>query len=325
MPGPPNRSPEIVSLGEPLVEFSAAVPGALSAVSHFKSGCGGDTSNFAVAVSRLGGRAGYVSRIGCDPLAEILINCWTAEGVDHCCVARDPDAPTGIYFTSRQGDRHHFTYYRHASAASRMDPEDLPVDYIRRARWLHVSGISQAISASAAQTVVKAVAVARQAGLCISYDPNLRLQLWSIDAAREMTHRLAPLIDIMLPSYEDACCLTGQTDPEQIARYYLSLGLRVVVLKMGVEGALLAEAPPPADRGAITIQKFPGFTVHAIDASGAGDTFDAAFAVARLEGRPAADCVRFANAAGALVTTGIGAVTPIPHREAVVALLNRMA
>ena len=115
-----KRSPEIIALGEPLVEFAATEPGPLSEVASFKAGCGGDTSNFAVAVSRLGGSAGYISRIGTDPLAAILVDCWASEGVDTSWVARDDDALTGLYFTSREDHRHHFTYYRRDSAASRM-------------------------------------------------------------------------------------------------------------------------------------------------------------------------------------------------------------
>ena len=320
MSGDKNRPPEILSLGEPLVEFSAEEAGPLAEVSRFRVGCGGDTSNFAIAVSRLGGKAGYISRIGSDPFAEILIRCWETEGVDHSRVVRDSAAGTGLYFISRDDDRHHFTYYRRDSAASRVQPEDLPVDYIQHAKWLHVSGISQAISPSAADTVEKAVNAARQAGLTVSYDPNLRLKLWPIEKARPVIHRLAARADVFLPSYEDASELTGKDRPREIVQIYLAKGPRQVILKMGADGAVLGEMRPGDDRGPI-IEKIPGFAVEAVDASGAGDTFDAAFAVARLEGRPPAACVRWANAAGALVTAGLGAVTPIPDRAAVEALM----
>jgi 2-dehydro-3-deoxygluconokinase len=320
MSGEKNRQPEIIALGEPLVEFSAEEAGPLAEVSRFKVGCGGDTSNFAVAVSRLGGKAGYISRIGSDPFGEILIRCWETEGVDHSRLARDKEASTGLYFISRDEDRHHFTYYRRDSAASRMLPEDLPVDYIQRAKWLHISGISQAISPSAADTVERAVNVARQVGLVVSYDPNLRLKLWPIEKARAVIHRLVARVDILLPSYEDARELTGKAQPREIVQDYLAAGPRLIILKMGADGAIWGEIRPGDDRGPI-IEKIPGFAVEAVDASGAGDTFDAAFAVARLEGRPTAECVRWANAAGALVTTGRGAVTPIPDRAAVEALM----
>jgi 2-dehydro-3-deoxygluconokinase len=308
--------PDIVALGEPLVELSATEMGPLSSVTHFKVGCGGDTSNFAVAACRLGGRAGYISRVGEDPFADILYDCWKKEGVDCSKVTRDRGGATGIYFTSRESGCHHFTYYRQHSAASRMEPDDLPVEYIRKARWLHVSGISQAISSSAAKTVDLAVDAAREAGLVISYDPNLRLKLWPLEKARAAIRRMAARADVLLPSYEDALALTEEKRPEAIVSHYLSLGCRLVILKMGADGALLGEKSS-ADRCGAKIEKISAFSVEVVDASGAGDTFDAAFVVARLEGHPVVECVRFANAAGAMVAAGIGTITPIPSREEV--------
>lgn len=321
MPRSTRRPPEIISLGEPLVEFSATENGPLAEVTHFQVGTGGDTANFAVAVSRLGGRAGYVTRLGGDPFGDILIRCWEAEGVDHAGTLRDPAAATGIYFSSREGAQHHFTYYRRDSAASRLCPDDLPADYIRQARWLHVSGISQAISPSAARAVEHAVGLAREAGLVVSYDPNLRLKLWSLDRAREMLCTLIERVDVFMPSHEDARHLTGLEAPEAIVRHYLAMGAPMVVLKLGAEGALLAAAASGGE-GAPRIKHFKGLAVQAVDASGAGDTFDAAFAVAYLEGRPPAECVRFANAAAALVTTGVGTITPIPSRAEVEILMK---
>jgi 2-dehydro-3-deoxygluconokinase len=321
MPTTNTPIPDIVALGEPLVEFSAAETGPLSSVTRFKVGCGGDTSNFAVAVSRLGGRAGYISRVGKDPFADILFDCWKKEGVDCSKVIQDEAWPTGLYFTSRESGCHHFTYYRRDSAASRMDPDDLPIEYIRKAKWLHVSGISQAISPSAGRTVDRAVDAAHDAGLMVSYDPNLRLKLWSVENARTAIDRMAVRADVFLPSYEDAIALTGEKRPEMILSHYLSLGCRQVVLKMGADGALLGDNSSGGRYGA-KIEKISAFSVEVVDASGAGDTFDAAFVVARLEGRPAVECVRFANAAGALVAAGIGTITPIPTRGAVEDLMD---
>jgi len=313
--------PDIVALGEPLIEFSAAAAGGLVDGARFVAGCGGDTCNFVVAASRLGGRAGYIARIGDDPFAGLLRRCWEQEGVDAAHVETDPASRTGIYFITRENKAHIFTYYREGSAASRIMPDHLPQDYIRRARWLHVSGISQAISESAAATVEKAITIARDAQTVISYDPNLRLKLWPLDPARDIIHRTAAHADIFLPSYEDACQLSGKQDPEEIVQTYLAMGPATVVLKLGAEGALLGVSAPQSGRPALT--RVAACPVEAVDASGAGDTFDAAFAVCRLAGRSLVECVRFANAAGALVTTGIGTVAPIPNREAVDALLGR--
>jgi 2-dehydro-3-deoxygluconokinase len=306
--------PEIIALGEPMLEFNATDEGSLAEVQQFSVGWGGDTSNFAVAASRLGGRVGYLTRLGDDDFGESFMRLWQAEGVDTRHVARDPAAATGIYFISRKGARHYFTYYRNDSAASRMTPDFLPLEYVRGARLLHVSGISQAISTSACDTVFAAIDAASEAGVKISYDPNLRLKLWPLDRARAVIHETVTRADLVLPSYEDARELTGLQDPEEIAEFYLHMGPGAVVLKLGAEGALLAAIPGDGREGPI-MRKFPACKVNSVDMAGAGDTFDGAFVTAWLEGLPLEHCVRLANAAGALTTTGLGAVRPIPSRK----------
>ncbi len=310
-------NPDVVSLGEPMVEFNATDSGSLREVRNYQVGWGGDTSNFAVGVSRLGGRAGYITRLGDDDFGQTLLDLWKSEGVDTSHVIREVGGFTGIYFISRRGGSHSFTYYRQDSAASHLTPEDLPRSYIAQAKVLYTSGISQAISNSACDTVFQALEIARQAGVTISYDPNLRLKLWPLWRARAVILQTIGLANLIFPSLEDARLLTGLEEPEAIARDLLARGPTVIVLKMGEEGALLA-----TEYG---IQRFEPFKVDTVDASGAGDTFDAAFVVAYLDGQRLSDCVRFANAAAALTTTGWGCVTPIPRREEVEALMRSAA
>jgi 2-dehydro-3-deoxygluconokinase len=307
--------PDIISLGEPMLELNAPEEGALSEVPGFLVGWGGDTSNFAVAACRAGGTVGYLTRLGADDFGHSFMALWQREGIDTAHVARDPQAPTGIYFISRKGRQHHFTYYRRDSAASRMTPDFLPADYISAAKLLHVSGISQAISVSACDTVFAAVGIARRAGRIFSYDPNHRPKLWPLDRARAVVHETCRLADLVFPSIEDARALSGLQSAEEIARFYLALGPKVVVLKLGADGAMLATADG--------VRAFPPARVESVDMSGAGDTFDGAFVVRYLAGRPLDECMRFANAAAALTTTGLGCVAPVPRAAAVEALLAR--
>jgi 2-dehydro-3-deoxygluconokinase len=313
-------APDIVSIGEPLMEFSAVDAVPLSQAGRFISGWGGDTSNFVVAACRLGGRAGYITRLGDDPFGEALTRLWAREGVDIAHVGRDPEAFTGVYFISREGGTHRFTYFRKGSAASRMRPEQLPADYLRQAKLLHVSGITQAISRSAAETASAAVAIAREAGVIVSYDPNYRTQLWTTEAARDAFYRTAPQADLLLPSLDDAQSLLGIDEPDAVVRHCLALGAKIVVLKLGREGALMGLSQRHGEPEH-HLRRFPPCAVAAVDSSGAGDTFDAAFAVGLIAGWPPVRCARFASAAGALVTTGLGAVHPIPSRAAAEALM----
>jgi 2-dehydro-3-deoxygluconokinase len=307
--------PDIISLGEPMLEFNAPEGGALSEVPGFLVGWGGDTSNFAVAACRAGGTVGYLTRLGADEFGDSFMALWQREGIDTAHIARDPQAATAIYFISRKGRQHHFTYYRRDSAASRMMPDFLPSNYIAAAKLLHVSGISQAISVSACDTVFAAIEIARRAGRVVSYDPNYRPKLWPLERARAVVHETCRLADLVFPSLEDARALSGQQSAEEISRFYLALGPKVVVLKLGADGAMLATADG--------VKAFPPARVESVDMSGAGDTFDGAFVVRYLAGRPLDECMRFANAAAALTTTGLGCVAPVPHAAAVEALLAR--
>ena len=114
---------------------------------------------------------------------------------------------------------------------------------------------------------------------------------------------------IALPSLDDATALTGRDDPQAIADFYLELGVPLVALKLGSAGVLLAT--PDAK------QLIAGHRVKAVDATGAGDTFDGAFLAALVRGASPFEAATYANAAAALATTGYGAVAPIPQREAV--------
>ena len=157
----------------------------------------------AIAAARLGARVGYVSRVGDDAFGRALLRLWADERVDARGVATDSGAPTGVYFVTHGPSAHEFSYLRAGSAASRIDPASLPVDVIRGARLLHVSGISQAISGSACDAVFAAIETATAAGARVSYDPNLRLKLWSLPRARAVIRATAALCQWFLPSLDD--------------------------------------------------------------------------------------------------------------------------
>ncbi|MEP6657279.1 MAG: PfkB family carbohydrate kinase, partial [Betaproteobacteria bacterium] len=150
---------DIVALGEPMVEFNQV---RAASADHFLRGVGGDTSNMVIAAARLGRaltpplRVGYVTRVGDDAFGRQLLALWRSEGVDITGVETDAEAATGVYFVTHGEHGHEFSYLRAGSAAARMRPAGLPEALIRRARVLHISGISQAISQSACDTVFAA-------------------------------------------------------------------------------------------------------------------------------------------------------------------------
>jgi 2-dehydro-3-deoxygluconokinase len=308
-----NRAPlDIVALGEPMIEFNQQDR---KRPFDYRLGFGGDTSNFAVSAARQGAHVGYITRVGRDAFGEMLLTLWREEGVDASLVAIDDGAATGIYFVTHSAAGHSFTYYRAGSAASRMRPADVPVGSIERAKYLHVSGISQAISASACDAVAHAIERARAAGVKVTYDPNLRLKLWDLPRAKAVICATAAVCDHFLPSLDDVRTLSGFSDPEVIHDWCLALGAGTVTLKIGAEGVITGDR---AKR-----QRIPGNKVNCVDATGAGDCFDGAFVARLAAGDSIFDAARYANAAAALTTTGYTAIAPIPRPAAVRELLAR--
>ncbi len=301
---------DIVSLGEPLYEFSQIQ----GEDKKYLQGFGGDTSNAAIAAARQGAAVAYVTRLGDDEFGKQFLALWREEGLDTSGVNIDREAHTGVYFIHYGPQGHVFSYLRAGSAASRMRPEHLPLDLIRGAQFFHTSAISQAISASACDTVFAAIDAAKSSGVRFAYDSNLRLRLWSIPRARAVITATIALADYFLPSLDDVKVLSGLERPDAIADWSHRLGARYVALKLGPDGALASDGTRR--------DRIPPHAVDCVDATGAGDCF-AGSLLARLSlGDDFWRAVRYANAAAALTTTGYGAVAPLPRPEAVRRLLR---
>ena len=301
--------PDIISIGEPLFELNQP-----KGEDVFRQGHGGDTSNCAIAAARQGVSVGYVTAIGADQFGDSFMKLWAAEGVDTSAVKRSQSAHTGLYFVTHGPDGHVFSYMRAGSAASRMTPDDIPAEAVAGARVLHASGISLAISSSAADAVFAAMRMARAAGVAVSFDTNLRLRLWPLDRARAVIHAAATLSDILRPGLDDARHLSGLADPDHIVDFYLKLGPKIVALTLGAEGAIVATAERR--------ERLKPVTVKLVDATGAGDVFDGAFLAEYLRTGDPFAAGRYANVAAALSTEGYGAVAPMPRRAAVEAAIR---
>jgi 2-dehydro-3-deoxygluconokinase len=296
-----DKKYDVVALGEAMVEFnqtSAEQP-------NYRQGFGGDTSNAVIAASRQGAATAYLSRVGDDRFGGMLRALWQAEGVDISGVARDAGAPTGLYFVNHDAGGHAFSYLRAGSAASRMQPRDMDLSAVAASRWLHVSAISQAISASACDTVFAAIEAARAAGTMVSYDPNLRLSLWPLARARATICATIAMTDLFLPSMDEAVALSGSNDIGEIFAWCREQGARTVVLKCGAEGAWHAG---PGETPQLAAPR----KVDAVDATGAGDCFDGSLLARLAAGDALGDAVRYANVSAGLSTLGHGAVAPIP-------------
>ena len=303
---------DVVSLGEPLYEFSQ-IP---QSPGQYLQGFGGDTMNCAIAAARQGARVAYVTRLGDDEFGRQFLQLWRAEGLDVSGVDIDPTAHTAVYFITHGENGHVFSYLRQGSAASRLQAAELPLELIRSARYFHTSGISQAISDSACDAVFAAIEAAKGAGAAFVYDSNLRLRLWPLARARAVITATLAKADYFLLSLEDAEALCGFKDPAAILDWCHGAGAGVVVLKLGADGVIGSDSSRS--------ERIAGHKVACVDATGAGDCFAGALLARMAAGEDFWRSLHYANAAAALTTTGYGAVAPLPRPPAVLELLSRV-
>ncbi len=307
---------DFVALGEPMVEFNQTHPGQ----PDYLQGFGGDTSNATLAAARAGARTAYLTRLGNDPWGKALLALWATEGVNTDAIDLDPAAPTGVYFVTHGSQGHEFSYLRAGSAASRMSPDTLSPtarQTVKEAQWLHVSGISLAISTSACDTVLAAMAWARECKTQVSLDANLRLKLWPLARAQACLKQAITLCDVFLPSEDEVKPFMGADDPLAVLDWAQQLGARHVVLKRGAQGAVVRTGAQQFD--------IAGHAVQRVDATGAGDCFAGNLLTRLAKGDGWLEAAQYANAAAALSVQGYGAVAPLPHPEAVRALLENAA
>ena len=175
----------VLTAGETMVLLDPAEEGGIEQGTSFTLRVAGAESNFGIALRRLGVGVRWVSRVGDDPLGDVIVDALGAEHLDLRYVARDPEAFTAVFFKWRAGGRSHVHYLRRGAAASRVEPASIPDEAFARVKLVHLTGITMALSASAHRTVVDVARRAKERGLMVTFDPNFRPALW--DGTREAT------------------------------------------------------------------------------------------------------------------------------------------
>ncbi|TWI50198.1 2-dehydro-3-deoxygluconokinase [Pseudoduganella flava] len=308
---------DVITAGEAMALFMAADGAPLPAVRSFERTTAGAELNVAVGLARLGLRVAYLSAVGDDSLGRHLLDCMDAEGIDRRHVRTDPYHPTGFMLKAqpRDGADPEVEYFRRGSAASCLSAADLP-DGALPARLLHLTGILPALSPGCRELAHAMATRARAAGSTITFDPNLRPRLWRSQG--EMIaelNELASRADVVLPGLAEGGLLTGRAEPAAIADFYLSRGVRLVIVKLGPGGAYVATADEQ--------RTVPGMPVaHVVDTVGAGDGFAAGVISALLEGLPPAAAAQRGNAVGARVVQYRGDCEGLPTRAQLDALLS---
>ncbi|NUS47334.1 MAG: sugar kinase [Gemmatimonadaceae bacterium] len=293
----------VLTVGETMALFDPARDGPPATGSPYTLRFAGAESNFAVALARLGVGARWVSRLGDDPVGDLIVRTLESEGVDTRWVTRDREAGTGAFMKTRDRGRAHVQYFRRGSAASRLVPGDLPDDAFAGVRALHLTGITQALSDGARATVHHAAECAGRLGVHVTFDANFRPALWRDGAeARRAQDPVLPLVDWYLCGIEEARALWGPGTVEALDARIRGAGARSVVIRVGERGAFVTGrivAPPQV--------------VEVLDEIGAGDAFDAGFVYALLLGHDPPHCVHAGHVVAAYALRGTGDWETLPH------------
>lgn len=317
--------PDIVCLGEALIDMVSAQSGmglVLSTV--FEKAAGGAVTNVAAGAAILGAQAGLVAKVGADHFGEFLRQSLYDAGVNLDHFLMTPEYATQLAFVAVSPDGvPDFNFHVKRSADQMLEPEELREDYIANAQIFHFGSISLIDDPSRAATL-RALEIASETGLLISYDPNLRARLWpSLDLAHEWICEGVGHCDIIKVSEQELEFITGLDVPERAMRALWDMGPELVAVTRGPAGCWFFDGKE--------IGEVAGFEVPVDETTGCGDAFTAAMLVQLLESdRDVSDVgfeelvelFTFANAAGALTATGHGAIPSLPTREEVLELLG---
>ncbi len=303
---------EVITIGESMVMMVADQSDSLQFVTSYSRRIAGAESNVAIGLARLGHNVGWISALGRDPFGTYIRNTIRGEGVDTSRVLFSDDCPTGLLVKELNliGDPL-VLYYRRGSAASRITPGVLDEGYFRQAKILHVTGIFPALSETCRETLFAALAMAKRNGLLVSFDPNIRLQLWTAEQAKDTLLQIAAHSDLILPGLAEAELLAGTADWREVSPFFHNLGNRYVIMKNGSDGSYYSFLDANGRREGY--QK--GFPVRqVVDTVGAGDGFAVGVLSAILEGLGLPEAVVRGNAIGSLAVMVRGDVEGYPTR-----------
>lgn len=307
---------DVTSFGETMLRLSVPAGERLADAQTLAVEIGGAESNVLVALSRLGRRCGWISRLPEHALGDAVVRAIRADGVDVGAVRRVPGTRLGTYFLeyATQPRAIQVIYDRAGSAAAAMAPDDMDWDYLLDTRLLHITGITAALSDTCFETVKQAMRRARDSGVTVSFDVNYRAKLWTVEQAGSRLRPLIADVDILLCKSADAAALFGcHGEPREQMAALAALGRsRAVFCTYGAQGAALLEGD--------TFVQQPALAVTIIDRIGSGDAFAAGVLDGILDG-DARDGLRrgVGLAAIALSQHGDRVLTSRPELDAVLA------
>ena len=278
-----KTSAQVAVIGECMLELSQATGSSSVSGRQLSLSYGGDTLNTAVYLSRLGIAADYVTALGDDNMSGWMIEQWQAEGVGCQLVVRTPNSVPGMYMiqTDAYGERS-FLYWRDSAPARRLFDDAAQAEQLFAAMshspWIYLSGITLALYSDATrQRFIQMLSAYRQRGGRIAFDGNYRPRLWATpSAAQRAFQSLYELSDVALPTLDDELMLYGDSDHLAVIARLQAWGVKEIGLKMGGDGCLVATTTES--------RTVASHTVELVDTTAAGDSFNAGYLAARING-----------------------------------------
>lgn len=313
---------DVIALGELLIDFT--MNGQSEQGNNMFEACpGGAPCNVLALLNKMGKKTAFIGKVGKDQFGTLLKNTITAAGIDASHLVMDDKVNTTLAFvhTFPDGDRE-FSFYRNPGADMMLAEEEVDPEFIAQTKIFHFGTLSMTHDGVRAATK-KAVQAAKDAGCLVSFDPNLRPPLWSsLELAKEQMEYGFGVCDILKISDNEIQFVSGKEDyDEGIAYLQEKYHIPMILLTMGKDGSR-------AYYNGMCVER-PGFTVKAIETTGAGDTFCGStlnYIVEHgfddLTEDQLGELLTFANAAAAIVTTKKGAIRSMPKRAEVEALMR---
>lgn len=301
---------KIMLAGEPMGLFIAEEEALLEDVRHFSTSVAGAEFNVAIGLARLNHPVGYLTKLGDDPFGRQVAKEMERNAIQTSMVLRSSDHTTGFMLKSKtsHGDPDIY-YYRKNSAASTLSLQDLNALDFSDYCALHMTGILPALSDSTRECSYRLIQKAKESGLTVFFDPNLRPQLWPDQETMIQTiNELASMADFVLPGEKEGEILCGSKDPEKIADFYLKKGAKAVIVKIGPRGAYAATKTE-----SFLSPTYPAEKI--VDTVGAGDGFAAGVISAIVEGLTLEEAVRRGNAIGTIQIMNISDNEGLPTRD----------
>ena len=306
---------DVLTVGETMVVFIPEQKQPFRYVDTFRKGIAGAESNVAIGLSKLGHSSCWMSKVGNDELGEFILKEIRGEGVDVTEVIKEKDMRTGLMIKEfRSTDETSVFYYRENSAASTLSRENIREDLIKRAKIVHLTGITSALSSTCAEMNLEIAHIAKIAGILISFDPNIRLKLWDRKRIRDTLTPLLKLCDVIEIGVDEADVLLNTNRTESIIQLLREKGIQKIALKLGRDGAVVADDTQ--------VYEIPAYIVETVDNIGAGDAFAAGFLCGIIENQSLLACGRMGAVMGAQAVRVPGDIEGLPDRRRLDMLLQ---